>query len=102
MRRPATLSLFGESLLPAVALPFRGYLTEPEPKWLRHCDGYRGFNAYLPASWRDAYVDRLLIRHSVYLSEALSRAWGDWRIVCQERTRSLAPASWHHNYLESA
>lgn len=96
-----TAPLFGDGLLPAVALPFHGYLAEPEPKWLRFCEGYYGFNAYLPASWCDAYVDRLLIRHSVYLSEALSRAWGEWRVACQARKKSLAPASWCGGYTEA-
>jgi hypothetical protein len=101
MRRTASLSLFGESLLPAVALPFHGYLAESDGSWLRFCPGYQWFNAYTPASWANAYRDGQMPSPPPHMRGAISRAWGDWRRICPERAHSFLPASWGANYQEN-
>ena len=51
----ATLSLFGDNLLPEVALPTIGYLAKACGEWSRYCPGWFGFNAVLPVSWEGGY-----------------------------------------------
>lgn len=53
--RSATLSLFGDALLPEVALPTIGYLARACGEWSRYCTGLTGFNAVLPVSWEGGY-----------------------------------------------
>lgn len=55
MRKNHSLSLFGDNVLPDVALPTIGYLAKPIGEWHRFCRGWQGFNAVLPMTWTDGY-----------------------------------------------
>lgn len=55
MKRASSLPLFGEALLPEVALPTIGYLGKACGEWHRFCRGWSGFEAVLPVSWEGGY-----------------------------------------------
>lgn len=47
--------LFGDGVLPAVALPTIGFVARPCGEWHRYCRGFVGYGAVLPVSWEDGY-----------------------------------------------
>lgn len=53
--KTANMNLFGDCLVPEVALPTIGYLLSPNGEWHQYCRNRTGFNAVLPVSWETSY-----------------------------------------------